>query len=105
MFRRKAKHNQSYHWHRNRIEDWVTQPLPLGNLPFRLYLSAHRLTAFDVARLSGIRYFRIWHIEHGIPIGRKHAILVRERLQRVTGVAYTGPIVLHERERERHETL
>ncbi len=99
MFRRKTKQDQHYSWHRTRIEDWVTQPLPLGNLPFRLYLSAHHLTSFEVARRSGIRYFRIWHIEHGIPIGRKHAILVREELRRVTGVAYTGPIMLHERER------
>ena len=105
MFRRKTKQYQHYSWHRTRIEDQVTQPFLLGNLPFRLYLSAHRLTSFEVARLSGIRYFRIWYIEHGIPIGRKHAMLVRERLRRVTGDAYTGPIMLHERERERHEPL
>ncbi len=82
-------------WQRSRFENQVTQPLPHGNLSFRMYLSAHHLSSLDVARMAGVRYFRVWNIEQNIPICSKHVALVRAGLRKMTGVAYTGPIVVH----------
>ena len=88
-------HYDTRPWQRSRFENQDTQPLPCGNLSFRMYLSAHHLSSLDVARMAGVRYFRVWNIEQNIPIRSKHAALVRAGLRQMTGVAYTGPIVVH----------
>ncbi len=85
----------NYEWQRYRVENQNTQPLPTGNLPFRFYLSAHHLTSFDAARLSGVRYMTTWNIEQNKPVRPENAALVRAALRRATGVAYIGPIVVH----------
>ncbi len=84
-----------YSWQRCRIENQTTQPLPTGNLPFRMYLSAHHLTSLDAARLSKVLYVTTWNIEQNKPIHPGHAALVRAALRHATGVAYTGPIIVH----------
>jgi hypothetical protein len=85
----------TYQWQRYRVENQNTQPVPSGNLPFRLYLSAHHLTTLDVARLAGVRYATTWRIEQNKPIRLGHAALVRAVLYRATGVVYTGPIAVY----------
>jgi hypothetical protein len=84
-----------YSWQRYRIENQNTQPLPTGNLPFRFYLSAHHLTSLAAARLADVPYAITWNIEQNKPIRSKTANVVRVALLRATGVAYTGPIVVH----------
>jgi hypothetical protein len=84
-----------YSWQRYRIENQTTQPLPTGNLPFRMYLSAHHLTSLDATRLSKVLYATTWNIEQNKSIRPEHAALVRAALRRVTGVAYTEPIIVH----------
>jgi hypothetical protein len=95
MARRNAN---TYHWQRYPIEKQQTQPLPTGNLAFRSYLSAHHLTIFDVAQASPLRLMTLWNIQHNIPIQVAREQLVRATLRRMTGVAYTGPIVVHPKE-------
>jgi hypothetical protein len=52
-----------------------------------------------VALACGVRYLTIWKLHHGKPIHRDQSVLVRQGLERLTGVAYTAPIfVLDERE-------
>ena len=85
----------TYHWQRTRIEEQTTQPLPTGNLPFRSYLSAHHLTSLAAAQLADMPYAITWNIEQNKPVRSKNAALVRVALLRATGVAYTGPIVVH----------
>ena len=92
MARRNVK---TYHWQRYRVEEQQTQPLPSGNLPFRLYLATHSLTIFDVASVSPLRPMTLWNIQQNIPIQAEREPLVRATLRRMTGVAYTGPIVVH----------
>ncbi len=92
-----------YHWQRYPIENQNTQPILTGNIPFRMYLSAHHLTSLDVARLSGVRYMTTWNIEHNKPIRSEHAALVRAALLRATGVAYMGPIAVHADEQSLHK--
>ena len=91
-----AHHDANKHsWQRYRIENQTTQPLPTGNLPFRMYLSAHHLTSLDAARLSNVLYITTWNIEQNNSIHPEHAASVRAALRRATGVAYTGPIIVH----------
>ncbi len=95
-------HREAPLWQRYRVENQTTQPLPTGNITFRLHLSAHHLTSLDVARLSGVRYATTWRIEQNKPIRPEHAALVRAALRRATGVAYMGPIAVHANEHSLH---
>ncbi len=92
MARRNAK---TYHWQRYPIENQRTQPLPTGNLAFRSYLATHSLTIFDVASVSPLRPMTLWNIQQNIPIQAERESIVRATLRSMTGVAYTGPIVVH----------
>lgn len=92
MARRKGN---NYSWQRYRIENQATQPLALGNLPFRVYLSAHSLSFWDVAQTSGVLYLTTWNIGQNKPIRVEHAARVRAGLFRMTGIVYTGPIVVY----------
>ena len=89
------RNTHTYHWQRYRIEEQVTQPLPTGNLAFRSYLSAHHLNSLDAARLTGVLYITTWNIEQNKPVSAGNAAVVRAGLRRTTGVAYTGPIMVH----------
>ena len=93
----------TYHWQRYPIEKQQTQPLPTGNLAFRSYLSAHHLTIFDIAQVSILRLMTLWNIQHNIPIQAEREPLVRATLRSMTGVAYTGPIVVHPNEQPGNE--
>ena len=92
-------------WQRYRVEDQETQSLALGNIAFRAYLYAYHLCSLDVALISQVRYLTIWNIEHNIPVQPTRAALVRTGLQHMTGVAYTGPIIVQTNEEEYDETL
>ncbi len=92
------RNTNTYHWQRYPIENQRTQPLPTGNLAFRSYLSAHHLTIFDIAQVSPLRLMTLWNVQHNISIQAAHEQLVRATVRRMTGVAYTGPIVVHPKE-------
>ncbi len=97
------RNTHTYHWQRYPIENQRTQPLPTGNLAFRSYLSVHHLTIFDIAQVSPLRLVTLWNIQHNIPIQAAREQLVRATLRRMTGVAYTGPIVVHPKEHPGNE--
>ncbi len=95
MIRHKNNQYKDYLWHRNRIEDQITQSLSLGNLPFRVYLATYHLTTLDVAHGSNVPYITTWTIEQGKPVSQMRAAMVRAGLLKMTGVAYMEPILTH----------
>ena len=75
-----------------------TVPLELGVLSaatFHAYLKQYNLDSLRVALTAGVRYLTVWNIQHGNPIRKRDALLVRHGLCKLTGVAYTAPIVMH----------
>ena len=75
-----------------------TVPLELGALSaatFHFYLKWYGLDPLNVALIAGVRYLTVWNIQHGNPIRKKDALLVRCGLFKLTGVAYNALIVTH----------
>jgi hypothetical protein len=46
----------------------------------------------DIARAASVPALTVWSLDHGLRIRSDHADRVRKALQRLTGVAFTGPI-------------
>ena len=69
------------------------EPGMLSAVAFHSYLKRHELDALRVALTSQVRYLAVWNIQHGNPIRKEDALLVRRGLFKLTGVAYNAPIV------------
>ena len=59
---------------------------------FNSYIDRHSLDPITISVISQVRYLTIWNIQHGKPVTRTHAARVRQGVQQLTGVPYTGPI-------------
>jgi hypothetical protein len=86
-----------------------TQPLAVlkamkSAADLQQFLRRYQLEPLHVARACRVRYLMIWKLQQGQPIGRANSLLVRQGLERLTGVAYTAPIWMGE-ESEAQETL
>jgi hypothetical protein len=75
-------------------ERGMSPQTPDGNTAFQAYLRQHHLEALDAAIKSGVRYLVVWNILHNHPVTSAQAAQVRAGLQRVTGIAYEGPIAI-----------
>ena len=78
------------------IAEQETVPLEPGVLSaatFHAYLKQYGLDPLRVALTAGVRYLTVWNIQHSNPIRTRDALLVRRALYKLTGVAYTAPIV------------
>jgi len=85
-------------WNSLDIAEQETVPLEPGLLSaatFHVYLRQYNLNPLRVALTAGVRYLTVWNIQHGNPIHKKDALLVRHGLYKLTGIAYTAPIVTH----------
>lgn len=75
-----------------------TSPLELSVLSaatFCAYLKQYCVDPLRVALVSQVRYLTVWNIQHGNPIRKTDALLVRHGLHKLTGFAYTALIVTH----------
>jgi hypothetical protein len=71
------------------------EPGVLSAVAFHAYLKQYELDALRVSLTSQVRYLAVWNIQHGNPIRKEDALLVRHGLFKLTGVAYNAPIVTH----------
>jgi hypothetical protein len=71
------------------------EPGVLSATTFHAYLKQYDLDPLQVALAAGVRYLTVWNIQHGNPIRKSNALLVRQGLCKLTGVAYAAPIVTH----------
>jgi hypothetical protein len=82
---------------REDLSEQVTQPLAVlramkSAAAFQQFLRCFQLEPLHVARACRVRYLIIWKLQQGQPIGRANGLLVRQGLERLTGVAYKAPI-------------
>ena len=83
----------------NQVEAQETQPLPcLARHPFQTYLENHQLSWIAVAREADVPCLIVWSIAHGIAVRGAQAARVRVAVHRLSGVGYTGPMPLDERQ-------
>jgi hypothetical protein len=56
------------------------------------YILFYKLLWMDIARVASVPALTVWSIDHGLCVRSDHADRIRKALQRLTGVAFTGPI-------------
>lgn len=61
---------------------------------FRAFLEQHRLTLLDVARAADVRLMTVWNVQQGRPVRPQSAQAVCAALYRLSGMPYSGPIVV-----------
>jgi hypothetical protein len=60
--------------------------------PFEQYLKQHHLEAITVSIQAHVRYTTVWNAMKGMPITSDHARKIRQGVQNLTGVPYTGSL-------------
>ena len=56
------------------------------------YLQHYEVEPLNASIVSKVRFLTVWKMQHGLPVAQEQADKVRQGLQRLTGVPYTGPI-------------
>jgi hypothetical protein len=58
------------------------------------YIAQHRLLWVQTAKAAAVPAITVWGMDHGLCVTQEHADRVRKALQRLTGVPFTGPILV-----------
>ena len=61
---------------------------------FEQYLRHHHVEPRDVSIASGVRYLTVWNAMRDLPIRGEQAQKIRIGVQKMTGIAYDGPLVI-----------
>jgi hypothetical protein len=62
--------------------------------PFEQYLKQHNLEAITVSIKAQVRYLTVWKATKGNPITHNSEQKIRQAVITLTGVPYTGPLVI-----------
>ena len=62
--------------------------------PFEEYLQRHNLEGITVSMKAQVRYLTVWNATKGNPITFEQAQKIRQAVITLTGVPYTGSLVL-----------
>lgn len=79
--------------HERIYSDEVATGVHPANASVQAYISFYYLSWSEVARAAGLLLIVLWRVTRALPVSPGHAAALRSGLFRLTGIAYTGPIV------------